>query len=107
MLCGVDYGAPTPYNLVPWFWSDQYNLKLQSVGLCQGFEQEVLRPARTPEAYIAFYLKDGRMIAADCVSATLEFNTAKRLVTAQIPASAAALADPAVELKSLLPAKAA
>ena len=98
-------GMAAPYDLVPWFWSDQYNLKLQSVGLAQGFQQEVERPARSPEGFIDFYLKEGRMIAADCVNAMLEFNAAKRLVAERVPVSAAALADPGVDLKSLLPPK--
>jgi 3-phenylpropionate/trans-cinnamate dioxygenase ferredoxin reductase subunit len=97
-------GAPKPYNLVPWFWSDQYNLKLQSVGLAQGHDQVVIRPARTPEGFIAFYLKEGRMIAADCVNSILEFNAAKKLVADKISLDPTALGDPAVNLKSLLPA---
>jgi 3-phenylpropionate/trans-cinnamate dioxygenase ferredoxin reductase subunit len=99
-------GTPSAYNLVPWFWSDQYNLKLQSVGLSQGFEQEVQRPARMPEGFMTFYLKDDRMIAADCVNCVIEFNAAKRLVGERVPVSATALANPEVPLKSLLPVKA-
>jgi 3-phenylpropionate/trans-cinnamate dioxygenase ferredoxin reductase subunit len=99
-------GAPKPYNLVPWFWSDQYNLKLQSVGLSQGHDAVVVRPPRSPEGFVAFYLRDGHMIAADCVNAIIEFNVAKRLVTDKVHVDAAALADPAVNLKSLIPAAA-
>jgi 3-phenylpropionate/trans-cinnamate dioxygenase ferredoxin reductase subunit len=97
-------GAPKPYNLVPWFWSDQYHLKLQSVGLSQGHDQVVIRPPSKPDGFVAFYLKDGRMIAADCVNGVVEFNVAKRLVTDKIPVDPAALADPAANLKTLLQA---
>jgi 3-phenylpropionate/trans-cinnamate dioxygenase ferredoxin reductase subunit len=100
-------GAPVPYNAVPWFWSDQYNYKLQSVGLSQGYDYAIERPARTPEGFIVFYMKDGRMLAADCVNSMAEFSVAKKLVTEKTPVDEAALADPAVDLKSLLPAKAA
>jgi 3-phenylpropionate/trans-cinnamate dioxygenase ferredoxin reductase subunit len=97
-------GAPKPYNLVPWFWSDQYNLKLQSVGLSQGHGQVVIRPPRGPEGFIAFYLKNGIMIAADCVNSVLEFNAAKRFITERLPLDHAALANPEINLKTLVPA---
>jgi 3-phenylpropionate/trans-cinnamate dioxygenase ferredoxin reductase subunit len=97
-------GAPKPYNLVPWFWSDQYNLKLQSIGLSQGHDQIVIRPARSAEGFVAFYLKQGRMIAADCVNSVLEFNLAKKLVTSAAPVDAAALAAPETNLRELMPA---
>jgi 3-phenylpropionate/trans-cinnamate dioxygenase ferredoxin reductase subunit len=94
-------GDPKPYNLVPWFWSDQYNLKLQSVGLSAGHDQVVIRPPTKADSYIAFYLKKGRMIAADCVNAVAEFTQAKRLITHKALVDAAALADPDTDLKSL------
>jgi len=96
-------GAPKPYALVPWFWSDQYNLKLQSVGLSQGHDAVVVRPPRSAEGFVAFYLRNGHMIAADCVNSIIEFNVAKRLVADKVPVNAAALADPAVNLKTLIP----
>ncbi len=95
-------GAPKPYNLVPWFWSEQYNFKLQSVGLWQGHDRIVLRPPTKPEGFVAFYLKDGRMIAADCVNAITEFNIAKRLITERIAVDERKLADPETSLKSFL-----
>jgi 3-phenylpropionate/trans-cinnamate dioxygenase ferredoxin reductase subunit len=97
-------GAPKPYNLVPWFWSDQYNLKLQSVGLSQGHDQVVIRPPRGAEGFIAFYLKNGIMIAADCVNSVLEFNAAKRFIAEKLPLDPAALANPEINLKTLVPA---
>jgi 3-phenylpropionate/trans-cinnamate dioxygenase ferredoxin reductase subunit len=99
-------GAPKAYGAVPWFWSDQYNLKLQSVGLNHGYHQEVVRPALTPDGFVVFYVKESRVIAADCVNAVREFNWAKRLVADQTIVDPAALADPAVDLKSLMLAKA-
>jgi 3-phenylpropionate/trans-cinnamate dioxygenase ferredoxin reductase subunit len=107
VAAAVINGAPTPYNAVPWFWSDQYNYTLQSVGLSQGYDIAVPRPGRTPESFIVFYLKDGIVLAADCVNGVAEFNAAKKLVADKVVVDAAALADPAVDLKSLLPPKAA
>jgi 3-phenylpropionate/trans-cinnamate dioxygenase ferredoxin reductase subunit len=104
VAASVITGKPSPYSAVPWFWSDQYNLKLQSVGISQHFDQVIVRPARTPEGFVAFYLKEGTIIAADCVNSIIEFNAAKRFVADKLKPDPAALADPAVNLKSLLPA---
>jgi 3-phenylpropionate/trans-cinnamate dioxygenase ferredoxin reductase subunit len=63
----------------------------------------VLRPARAPDGFVAFYMKSGRMIAADCVNSIAEFNVAKRLIAERLQADPAVLADPEASLKSLLP----
>jgi 3-phenylpropionate/trans-cinnamate dioxygenase ferredoxin reductase subunit len=102
VVASVLNGKPAPYSLIPWFWSDQYHLKLQSAGLSQGHDEVILRPPRNPEGFVAFYLKEKRIIAADCVNALVEFNTAKRLITARTLVDSTALADPATDLKSLL-----
>jgi 3-phenylpropionate/trans-cinnamate dioxygenase ferredoxin reductase subunit len=94
-------GAPKPYNLIPWFWSDQYALKLQSVGLSQGHDEVVIRPPSKPGGFVAFYLKEGRIIAADCVNAMLEFNAAKRLISENRPIHTSALADPDIDIRSI------
>lgn len=101
-------GKPEPYRAVPWFWSDQYDVKLQMVGLSAGHDACVLRgdPA-TGRSFAAFYLREGRLIAADTVSRAGDFAIAKKLVAGRLPLDAAALADEAVPLKSLLPATAA
>ncbi|MBL8471752.1 MAG: FAD-dependent oxidoreductase [Rhodocyclaceae bacterium] len=99
-LCGKE----KPYAAVPWFWSDQYDLKLQMVGLNQGYEHCVLRGDPAARSFSAFYLKDGIVIAADTVARMPEFLLAKRLVAERIPVDAAALADDAIPLKTLLPA---
>jgi 3-phenylpropionate/trans-cinnamate dioxygenase ferredoxin reductase subunit len=98
-------GAPSPYGLVPWFWSDQYHFKLQSAGLSQGYDNVVKRPPRNPEGFVAFYVKDNVVLAVDCVNAVSEFNAAKKLVADKTPVDLKALADPAVDLKTLLAAK--
>ena len=97
-------GKAEPYHNVPWFWSDQYELKLQMVGLSQGYDQLVLRgdPA-TQRNFSAFYLREGRMIAADAVSRPAEFMLAKKWVAEGAVLPPAALADEATPLKSLLP----
>lgn len=98
-------GKSEAYQNVPWFWSDQYDLKLQMVGLSQGYDQLVVRgdPA-TLRSFSAFYLREGRMIAADAISRPAEFMLAKKWVAEAAVLPAAALADEATPLKSLLPA---
>jgi 3-phenylpropionate/trans-cinnamate dioxygenase ferredoxin reductase component len=80
-------GSPHPYDAVPWFWSDQYDLKLQMVGLSHGHDRVITRGRPEERSFITFYLEAGRIIAADAVNRPKEFLAAKRLVgeVAQIP----------------------
>ncbi|MGH6629327.1 MAG: NAD(P)/FAD-dependent oxidoreductase [Burkholderiales bacterium] len=98
------FGKTDPYRAVPWFWSDQYDLKLQMVGLSTGFDQFVLRGDPAKRAFAAFYLKEGHLIAVDTVSRPQDFMLAKKLVASRTALDPASLADEAVPLKSLLPA---
>jgi 3-phenylpropionate/trans-cinnamate dioxygenase ferredoxin reductase subunit len=75
-------GKPTPPGGVPWFWSDQYELKLQMVGLSEGYDQLVIRGDVSTESFSLFYLKDGLVICADTVNRPAEFAVAKKLVRA-------------------------
>jgi len=96
-------GKPQAYDAVPWFWSDQYDLKLQIAGLSQGYDGVVLRGSPESRSFTAFYLKDGRIIAADAVNRPKDFMLAKRLVAARTAlTSSAALADDARPLQSFL-----
>jgi 3-phenylpropionate/trans-cinnamate dioxygenase ferredoxin reductase component len=101
-------GRAEPYNSVPWFWSDQYDLKLQMVGISAGFDQVVVRgDPSTQRSFIAFYLLNGTLIAADAVSRPQDFILAKKLVAEKAVIDPARLADEAVPLKSLAPAASA
>lgn len=95
-------GNPRPYAAVPWFWSDQYDLKLKMVGLSQGYDRLVLRGSTSSRSFSAFYLKAGHVIAADTVNRPQEFMIAKRFVTERSIADPAVLADESLELKNLL-----
>ncbi|MCE5292424.1 MAG: FAD-dependent oxidoreductase, partial [Nocardiaceae bacterium] len=80
---------------LPWFWSDQYELKLQIAGLNEGYDEVVLRG--DPEAgrsFACFYFKQGEMIAADCVNHPKEFMFARRVVGERLPVDQSQLADP-------------
>jgi 3-phenylpropionate/trans-cinnamate dioxygenase ferredoxin reductase subunit len=78
---------------VPWFWSDQYDLKLQMAGLSQGYDQFVLRGSIEARSFVAFYLRQGRLLAADAVNRPADFMVAKRLVSACGVLDATRLAD--------------
>ncbi len=94
-------GAPEAYHAVPWFWSNQYDLKLQTVGLSVGHDREVLRGDPATRSYSVIYLKQGRVIALDCVNAIKDYVQGRALVTGGLTVDPARLADPAVPLKEL------
>ncbi len=96
-------GVEKPYDSVPWFWSDQYDLKLQMVGISEGYDQTVLRGDPAQRSFSLFYLKDGVIIAADAVSHPKDFMAAKKLVAARVAPETSALGDPATALTDLLP----
>jgi len=73
-------GKPRAHASIPWFWSDQYDLKLKMVGLSEGYDQLVLRGSMEADSFIAFYLQRNRVLAADSVNRPGEFMLAKRLV---------------------------
>ncbi len=95
-------GAPEPYHAVPWFWSNQYDLKLQTVGLSVGHDAEVLRGDPAARSYSVIYLKQGRVIALDCVNAVRDYVQGRALVTGGLTVDPARLADPMVPLKEML-----
>jgi 3-phenylpropionate/trans-cinnamate dioxygenase ferredoxin reductase subunit len=95
-------GEPAPYRALPWFWSNQYDLRLQTVGLNLGFDEIVLRGDPAARSFAAVYLKQGRVIALDCVNAVRDYAQGHKLVAAGVAPDRAALADPEVPLKSLI-----
>jgi 3-phenylpropionate/trans-cinnamate dioxygenase ferredoxin reductase component len=97
-ICGI----PQPYKTLPWFWSDQYDLKLQMVGLSAGYEQVVLRGSPAARSFLAVYLREGRVVAVDAISRPGEFMVAKRLVSQRVIASPERLADESLPLRELL-----
>ena len=89
-------GKPQIYDSLPWFWSDQYDVKLQSAGLRLDHEHEIVRgdPNVIDEKGISvFYLRGEYMIAADCVNNAKEFMACKKLIAERLPVNLEALAD--------------
>jgi 3-phenylpropionate/trans-cinnamate dioxygenase ferredoxin reductase subunit len=97
-------GKQVPHDGVPWFWSDQYDLKLQMVGINQGYDRVVIRGNMAEDSFSAFYLKDGIIIAVDTVNRPKDFMIGKKLVAERVAADADVLRDESIELKTLLPA---
>ena len=97
-------GDEARYHAIPWFWSNQYDLKLQTAGLSTGHDQTVLRGNPADRSFSVVYLRQGRVIALDCVNATKDYVQGRMLVTAGLQASAEQLADTGTPLKALLPA---
>jgi 3-phenylpropionate/trans-cinnamate dioxygenase ferredoxin reductase component len=96
-------GKPVPAESVPWFWSDQYDLKLKMTGLSQGYDRLVLRGSIDARSFCAFYLKGRRVLAVDTVNRVPDFMLAKRLVGERIEVDADAIADEKTPLKAFLP----
>ena len=94
-------GAPASYHAVPWFWSNQYDLKLQTVGLSAGFDQAVLRGDPAARSFSVVYLKKGRVVALDCVNAVKDYVQGRKLVEGGAVITPAALANAAMPLKEL------
>ena len=94
-------GDPTAYHAVPWFWSNQYDLKLQTVGLNIGFDDMVVRGDPVARSFSVIYLKAGRVIALDCVNAVKDYVQGKALVVGRASPDRTRLADTAVPLKTL------
>lgn len=97
-------GAAEPYRAFPWFWSNQYDLRLQTAGLSIGYDATVLRGRPADRAFSVVYLREGRVIALDCVNMTKDFVQGRKLIEAGVSPDLAKLADAAVTLKELLPA---
>ena len=91
---------PTPYRALPWFWSDQYDLKLQIAGLSEGFDYVVLRgdPANG-RSFSTFYFSAGRLIAVDAVNRPKDFMLGKRCLAAQQSADPLRIADESIDIK--------
>ena len=95
-------GDPQPYDAVPWFWSNQYDLRLQTAGLSDGFDTTVLRGDPAHRKFSVIYLQEGRIIALDCVNLTRDYAQGRKLVEAGARIDPAMLADPQLQLKEML-----
>jgi len=96
-ICGLDVA----YAQVPWFWSDQYDLKLQIAGLSEGYDDVVIRGNPAQRSFSCLYLRDGRLIAVDAINAPRDFVQSKQLIADRAEIAKEKLADPATPLKDI------
>ncbi|HYI39389.1 MAG TPA: FAD-dependent oxidoreductase [Allosphingosinicella sp.] len=94
-------GAPQPYDSIPWFWSNQYDLRLQTVGLSVGYDSTVVRGRPEERSFSVIYLLQGRVIALDCVNSTRDYVQGRKLVLERRVIEPERLADTGVMLKAL------
>jgi 3-phenylpropionate/trans-cinnamate dioxygenase ferredoxin reductase component len=96
-------GAGTPYTAQPWFWSDQYDCKLQIAGLNTGYDRIVARQGEG--ASVSFwYYQGSALLAVDAMNDSRAYMVGKRLIEQGRTVSPAAIADPTTDLKALLKA---
>ncbi len=94
-------GEKVPYKATPWFWSNQYDLKLQTVGLSIGHDRTVLRGDPAERSFSIIYLRDGKVVALDCVNKVKDYVQGKKLVDRHAVIDPELLADNDVPLKAM------
>ncbi len=95
-------GLKEPYNQVPWFWSDQYDHKLQIVGLSGDHDEVIMRGSKSEQSFLLFYLKDKEIIAVNAINSSKEFLISKKLVANKVRISSDIISDQSSNLNELL-----
>jgi len=95
-------GGDVTYASIPWFWSDQYELKLQMCGFSADGDVAIVRGDPATNQFATFYLKDGVLVAVDAVNSPREFMACRQMVDKRSKPDPAKLADPKVPLKELM-----
>lgn len=95
-------GAAEPYDALPWFWSNQYDLKLQTAGLSTGYDRLIVRGTPSSRGFSVIYLRNDRVIALDCVNSTRDYVQGKALVGASSPITMDGANDQTTPLKNLI-----
>jgi 3-phenylpropionate/trans-cinnamate dioxygenase ferredoxin reductase subunit len=94
-------GKPKPYKDVPWFWSDQYDLKLQIAGLAAAGDRTVVRGNPADRSFAVFHLRDGAVAAVEAVNAAPEYMMGRRLIAARAQVAPERLADKTIPMKDM------
>jgi 3-phenylpropionate/trans-cinnamate dioxygenase ferredoxin reductase subunit len=95
-------GKPAPYSEVPWFWSDQYDLKLQIAGLAKPGDRIVLRGDPGLRKFAVFHLRDGKVSAVEAVNAAPEYLIGRKLIAEAAVVAPERLADTAIPMKNIV-----
>ena len=100
-LASLVVGRAAPCTAVPWFWSDQFDLKLQMAGLAGPGDDVVLRGDMASDRFSVFYLRQGTLVAAHSVNKPAEHMQSRKLIGARARPGADQLADPSFDLKTV------
>lgn len=95
-------GEPTEYRAVPWFWSNQYDLRLQTIGLSIDHDSEIVRGDPETRSFSVIYLKQGKVVALDCVNMTKDYVQGKALVVGDVVIAPELLTDITRTLKEIV-----
>ncbi|MGD8324682.1 MAG: FAD-dependent oxidoreductase [Gammaproteobacteria bacterium] len=95
------FAEPRAFDDVPWFWSDQYDIKLQIAGLAREYDSTVTRGDRSLRSFAVYYLDGRRLVAVDAIGAPREFILAKKLLAERAELDPQAIADPGVNLEEV------
>ncbi|MEM9012716.1 MAG: FAD-dependent oxidoreductase [Pseudomonadota bacterium] len=95
-------GDAAPYQARPWFWSDQFDMKLQIAGLGTGFDRTIVRPGARPGTQSVWYFEGPRLLAVDALGDARAYMLGKRWIEAGRSPPVEGLADPTSDLKTLL-----
>jgi 3-phenylpropionate/trans-cinnamate dioxygenase ferredoxin reductase subunit len=94
-------GRRAPYAALPWFWTDQYDVRLQMAGLSLKYDQTVTRGDMALRKFSVFYFRDGRLVAVDSVNRPADHMIARRLLAAKTPVTPEDAADESIDLKKI------
>jgi 3-phenylpropionate/trans-cinnamate dioxygenase ferredoxin reductase component len=94
-------GKPRPAEDCPWFWSDQYDLKLQIAGLSQDYDEIIVRGDPKNRKFAAFYLRNGTLIAVDAINSPPEFLASKKLIMSGAKLAPDVLGDTSISMKDI------
>ncbi|HEX9878306.1 MAG TPA: FAD-dependent oxidoreductase [Gammaproteobacteria bacterium] len=93
-------GRPQAYAQVPWFWSDQFDVKLQIAGLSANADRIALRGGAQQRSFAAYYLQSGRLVAVDAINSPRDFITGKRLIAARASLDPAIIEDSTADIEA-------
>jgi len=94
-------GRPARHEHVPWFWSDQYDVKLQIAGLSEGYDRVVRRGEPDSGSFALYYLRGGELLAVDAISSPRDFMTGRKWIAERKCPDPTKLADTSLDLKTL------
>ena len=95
-------GEQKPYNQVPWFWSDQYDIKLQIAGLIDDNNEKIIRGSLKEDKFSVFLLKNGRLLAVESVNSPKDFIIGRKLIGSQCIITREQIEDVNFDLKDLI-----